>query len=362
MVLPEDVTPQGAGSPLPDMPEFVNVDCPTCGKAAKRETDTFDTFMESSWYFARFACPDADAMLDDRERYWLPVDQYIGGIEHAILHLLYARFFQKVMRDEGLSDAGEPFKRLLTQGMVLKDGAKMSKSKGNTVDPQALIESYGADTVRLFTMFAAPPEQSLEWSEAGVEGANRFIKRLWRLVAEHVEAGIVAPATSAKGEAGELRRKLHETIAKVGDDVGRRYTFNTAIAAIMELCNALGRADGSDEPQQAVRQEALEAVVKMLAPITPHVCDALWRELGHDDLLLDVAWPRADEAALARDTLTLVVQVNGKVRAKIDVPAEADRDAVAEIAQSESNVLRFIDGAPIKKTIVVPGKLVNLVV
>jgi leucyl-tRNA synthetase len=362
VVLPEDVTPEGAGSPLPDMPEFVNTACPQCGKAAKRETDTFDTFMESSWYFARFACPDADTMLDDRANYWLPVDQYIGGIEHAILHLLYARFFQKVMRDEGLTQAGEPFKRLLTQGMVLKDGAKMSKSKGNTVDPQALIETYGADTVRLFSMFAAPPDQSLEWSDAGVEGANRFIKRLWRLVADHVEAGIVAPATSADGDAGELRRKLHETIAKVGDDIGRRTTFNTAIAAVMELCNALGKLDGAQAETQAVRQEALEAVVKMLAPITPHVCDALWRELGHDNLLLDVAWPQADDSALTRDTLTLVVQVNGKVRAKIDVPAAADRDAVAEIAQAEANVVRFIDGAPIKKTIVVPGKLVNLVV
>jgi len=367
VVLPEDVTPEGAGSPLPDIPEFVNADCPDCGKAAKRETDTFDTFMESSWYFARFTCPDADAMLDDRAGYWLPVDQYIGGVEHAILHLLYARFFQKVMRDEGLTDAGEPFQRLLTQGMVLSDGAKMSKSKGNTVDPQALIDQYGADTVRLFTMFAAPPEQSLEWSDAGVEGANRFLKRLWRLVTEHVETGIVAPATSAKGAAGDLRRKLHETIAKVGDDVGRRTTFNTAIAAIMELCNALGRADGSAPDQQAVRQEALEAVVKMLAPITPHVCDALWRELGHDrghhdELLLDVAWPSADESALTRDTLTLVVQVNGKVRAKIDVPADADRDTVAEIARAESNVVRFVDDRPIKKTIVVPGKLVNLVV
>ncbi|ROO27280.1 leucyl-tRNA synthetase [Salinisphaera orenii MK-B5] len=362
VVLPEDVTPEGAGSPLPDMPEFVNCDCPACGKPARRETDTFDTFMESSWYFARFACPDADVMLDDRAGYWLPVDQYIGGVEHAILHLLYARFFQKVMRDEGLSHADEPFSRLLTQGMVLSDGAKMSKSKGNTVDPQALIETYGADTVRLFTMFAAPPDQSLEWSDAGVEGAHRFLKRLWRLVADHVDRGVVAPAGTAEGEAGALRRKLHETIAKVGDDVGRRYTFNTAIAAIMELCNALGRVDDADPAQHAVRQEALEAIVRMLAPITPHVCDVLWRELGHDDLLLDVAWPEADEGALTRDSLTLVVQVNGKVRARIEVPADADRDTVAAAARADDNVARFVDGQPIKKTIVVPGKLVNLVV
>ena len=361
--LPEDVTPQGAGSPLPDMPEFVNVDCPACGKAAKRETDTFDTFMESSWYFARFTCPDADSMIDERAHYWMAVDQYIGGIEHAILHLLYARFFQKLMRDVGLAVHDEPFKALLTQGMVLKDGAKMSKSKGNTVDPQALIETYGADTVRLFSMFAAPPDQSLEWSDAGVEGANRFLNRLWRLVATHVAAGTVAPATSVEGEGAELRRKLHETIAKVGDDVGRRYTFNTAIAAIMELVNALGRLDDTPSADlQGVRQEALTASVRMLAPIAPHICDALWRELGHEGLIMNADWPMADEAALVRDTLTLVVQVNGKVRARIEVPADADRDTVAAAAVADENVTRHIDGQPIKKTIVVPGKLVNLVV
>ncbi|HET7313206.1 leucine--tRNA ligase [Salinisphaera sp.] len=363
VVLPEDVTPEGAGSPLPNMPEFVNCDCPTCGKAAKRETDTFDTFMESSWYFARFTCPDADSMIDDRAHYWMPVDQYVGGVEHAILHLLYARFFQKLMRDVGLAKADEPFAALLTQGMVLKDGAKMSKSKGNTVDPQALIERYGADTVRLFSMFAAPPDQSLEWSDAGVEGAHRFLHRLWRLVVTHVEAGVVAPATRAQGEAGELRRKLHETIAKVGDDVGRRHTFNTAVAAIMELANALGRvANPPAAAMQAVRQEALEAIVRMLAPITPHAGDVLWRALGRDGLLMDAAWPRPDEAALVRDTLTLVVQVNGKVRARIDVPADADRDTVAETALAEPNVVRHIEGKDLRKTIVVPGKLVNLVV
>ena len=361
--LPEDVTPEGAGSPLPDMPEFVNVDCPACGQPARRETDTFDTFMESSWYFARFTCPDAGAMLDERADYWMAVDQYIGGIEHAILHLLYARFFQKLMRDVGLATHDEPFKALLTQGMVLKDGAKMSKSKGNTVDPQTLIETYGADTVRLFSMFAAPPDQSLEWSDAGVEGANRFLNRLWKLVAVHVEAGITAPASHAEGEAAELRRKVHETIAKVGDDVGRRYTFNTAIAAIMELVNALGRVEAAPgNALQAVRQEALEAVVAMLAPIAPHICDALWRALGHEGLVMDAAWPTADEGALVRDTLTLVVQVNGKVRARIEVPADADRDTVAETALADENVIRHIDGQRIKKTIVVPGKLVNLVV
>ncbi len=363
VVLPEDVTPEGAGSPLPRMASFVDCRCPTCNKPAKRETDTFDTFMESSWYFARFACPDADAMLDERAAYWLPVDQYIGGVEHAILHLLYARFFQKLLRDLGLSTVDEPFSRLLTQGMVLKDGAKMSKSKGNTVDPEALIAQYGADTVRLFMMFAAPPEQSLEWSDAGVEGAHRFIKRLWRLVADHVEAGVTAPAEMAEDAAGaELRRKLHETIAKVGDDVGRRYTFNTAIAANMELCNALARFGAEGVQAQALRQEALEAVVKMLAPIIPHVCDELWRLLGHDDMLLDVAWPQADDSALQRDTLQIVVQANGKMRGRIEIGADSDKEAIETAARAEPNVLRFLDDRPVKKSIVVPGKLVNLVV
>src|SRR5699024_5627559 len=309
------------------------------------------------WYFARFACPDADGMLDERANYWMPVDQYVGGIEHAILHLLYARFFEKVMRDEGMVQADEPFAALLTQGMVLKDGAKMSKSKGNTVDPQQLIDTYGADTVRLFSMFAAPPDQSLEWSDAGVVGAHRFRHSLWRLVAAHVSAGVVEASKQARGEAGRVRRKLHETIAKVSDDVGRRYKFNTAIAAIMELTNALGKLD--DKPGaalQAVRQEALEAVVRMLAPVTPHVCDRLWQALGGAGLLLDASWPTVDETALVRDTLSLVVQVNGKLRGHIDVSADADRDTIAETAQSEPNVVRHIDGQPIRKVIVVPGK------
>ena len=364
VVLPENVTPEGTGSPLPEMESFVNCDCPRCGRPARRETDTFDTFMESSWYFMRFACPDADSFLDERAAYWLPVDQYIGGIEHAILHLLYARFFQKLLRDLGmLKNVDEPFTRLLTQGMVLKDGAKMSKSKGNTVDPQTLINQYGADTVRLFAMFAAPPEQSLEWSDAGVEGAFRFIKRLWRLVAEHVESGVVAAATSANTGAGKaLRRKLHETIAKVDDDIGRRYTFNTAIAANMELCNAIGKFSGTDAEAAALRQEALEAVVRMLAPVIPHVCDELWHALGHADLLLDAPWPQVDAAALERDTLQVVVQVNGKMRARVEVAADSDRDTMAEAALAEANVQRFVADLPIKKTIVVPGKLVNIVV
>jgi len=364
VVLPEDVTPEGAGSPLPDMADFVQCDCPQCGRPARRETDTFDTFMESSWYFIRFACPDAEPMLDERAAYWMPVDQYIGGVEHAILHLLYARFYQKLLRDLGyLQGVDEPFTRLLTQGMVLKDGAKMSKSKGNTVDPQTLINKYGADTVRLFAMFAAPPEQALEWSDAGVEGAHRFIKRLWRLVAEHVEAGSATPATSADTPTGrDLRRKLHETIGKVSDDVGRRYTFNTAIAANMELCNAIGQFEAQDAEAQAVRQEVLEAVVRMLAPVIPHVCDELWRALGHKDLLLDAAWPEVDESALQRDTLQIVVQVNGKMRGRIEVAADSDREAIESMALAEPNVQRFVDDRPVRKSIVVPGKLVNLVV
>ena len=363
--LPEDVTPEGAGSPLPKMQEFVNVACPKCGQPARRETDTFDTFIESSWYFARFTGPDNNqSMLDERADYWLPVDQYIGGVEHAILHLLYARFFQKLLRDTGQTKADEPFARLLTQGMVLKDGSKMSKSKGNTIDPQAMIDEYGADTVRLFIMFAAPPEQSLEWSDAGVEGAFRFLKRLWRLVYEHVDAGpapLADPDALTEGQR-ELRRKLHETIAKVGDDIGRRYTFNTAIAAVMELCNSLSRFDDASPGGRAVMQESLEAVLQMLAPIVPHICDSLWQALGQGDALLDAPWPEHDPGALVRDTVEIVVQVNGKVRAKLQISAAADREAVEAAALAEANVQKHLEGKAIRKCIVVPGKLVNLVV
>ena len=272
VLLPEDVVVDGSGSPIKSMPEFYQCDCPECGKPARRETDTFDTFFESSWYYARFTSADNDeAMLDQRADYWLPVDQYIGGIEHAVLHLLYARFFHKLLRDEGLVSGDEPFKNLLTQGMVLKDGAKMSKSKGNTVDPQALIDEYGADTARLFMMFAAPPEMSLEWSDNAVEGANRFLKRLWRSVHEHAEAGVVKnkKLTDLSEAATDLRRLAHQTLTKVSDDLGRRHTFNTAIAAIMELMNALARFTEQNEQARAVRQEVLELVVLMLAPITP---------------------------------------------------------------------------------------------
>ena len=365
VVLPEDVTVTGTGSPLKDMPEFVNVDCPKCGKAARRETDTFDTFVESSWYFARYACPDSDtAMLDERAAYWTPVDQYTGGIEHAILHLLYSRFFQRVMRDEGLTDVSEPFTNLLTQGMVLKDGAKMSKNKGNTVDPQELINKYGADTVRLFMMFAAPPEQSLEWSDDGVQGSYRFLKRFWHAVVEHTAGGPVAKLDTAtlNDSQKELRRKTHQTIAKIGDDIGRRSSFNTAVAAAMELLNAINKFEDASDAGRAVEHEALEAVVLMLSPMTPHICHALWKELGHETALIDRRWPEFDEAALELDMIELVVQVNGKLRGRVAVPADASKDDIEKLAIADDNVQRFVDGQTIRKIIVVPGRLVNIVV
>jgi len=365
VVLPEQVEFTGVGSPLRDMPEFYETVCPRCGKDARRETDTFDTFVESSWYFARYACPDNDQqMLDERARYWMPVDQYTGGIEHAILHLLYARFFHKLMRDEGLVDGDEPFTNLLTQGMVLKDGAKMSKAKGNTVDPQEMIDQYGADTVRLFMMFTAPPEQALEWSDEGVQGSFRFLKRFWSAVERHVDGGAVAALDpEALDDAGrELRRKTHETIAKISDDIGRRYTFNTAVAAGMELLNAVNRYEAGDPIGRAVEREALESVVLMLSPIVPHICHALWQRLGHTDALVDQAWPTVDESALERDRIEIVVQVNGKLRGRISVAADADQDTVSACALDDPNVRRFIAEKAIRKTIVVPGRLVNIVV
>ena len=363
VVLPTDVAFEGVGSPIKKMPEFYETNCPKCGNAATRETDTFDTFMESSWYYARYTAANNDkSMLDNEADYWLEVDQYVGGIEHAILHLLYARFVHKLMRDEGLVKTDEPFKRLLTQGMVLKDGAKMSKSKGNTVDPQALIDRYGADTVRLFSMFAAPPEQSLEWSDSGVEGANRFLKRLWRLVNAHMSQGptdalIVANLNKAQKD---LRRKTHETIAKVDDDYGRRQTFNTAIAAVMELCNEVIKLEGDSPSNRAVVDEALRAALQMLCPIVPHVTEHLWSALTGGNIL-DAGWPTVDDQALTRDEIEIVVQVNGKVRAKLTVSASADKAAVEAAALAHENVLRFLEGLSVRKVIVVPGKLVNIV-
>ena len=365
VTLPADVTVDATGSPLKKMADFIETTCPTCGGPAERETDTFDTFFESSWYYARYACADkTDGMLDERANYWLPVDQYVGGIEHAVLHLLYARFFNKLMRDEGLLTTDEPFTCLLTQGMVLKDGSKMSKSKGNTVDPQGLIDQYGADTVRLFTMFAAPPEQSLEWSDSGVEGASRFLKRLWKLVYRHVGAGastelrIVDLNETQKA----IRHSVHSTLAKVSDDVGRRYTFNTAIAANMELMNTLSRCDDDSEQGRAVMQEALDAVVLMLSPIVPHITHTLWAALGHQQAVVDSAWPSVDESALVQASIALVVQVNGKVRGKINVAPGASREVIEAAVMDEDNVQKFIADKAVRKIIVVPGKLVNVVV
>ena len=363
--LPEDVIVDGSGSPIKSMPDFYQCACPECGADAERETDTFDTFFESSWYYARFTCPDnEEAMLDERADHWLPVDQYIGGIEHAVLHLLYARFFHKLMRDEGLVSGDEPFKNLLTQGMVLKDGVKMSKSKGNTVDPQALIDQYGADTARLFMMFAAPPEQSLEWSDKAVEGSNRFLKRLWRSVNDHVARGDVQSLDVANlsEELQVLRRQTHLALTKVSDDIGRRHTFNTAIAAIMELMNAVAKVTDESQQARSVIQEALEIVVLMLAPITPHICHALWQQLGHDEAIVDVAWPETDESAMLQDKIELMVQVNGKLRSKISVAADANKETIEALALADENVQRFIDGHDIRKVIVVPGRLINIVV
>jgi leucyl-tRNA synthetase len=365
VILPTDVRVDASGSPLKKMREFIETTCPQCNAPAERETDTFDTFFESSWYFARYACADRDdAMLDERVDYWLPVDQYIGGIEHAVLHLLYARFFNKLMRDEGLLKPDEPFTRLLTQGMVLKDGAKMSKSRGNTVDPQGLIDRYGADTVRLFTMFAAPPDQSLEWSDSGVEGASRFLKRLWKQVVRHTGGGPASAPDLAVLAAGQqrLRNSVHATLAKVGDDIGRRFTFNTAIAANMELLNELARFDDDSVQGRAVMQEALELVVLMLAPIVPHISHTLWHALGHTGAVVDCAWPDVDPSALVQDSITLVIQVNGKVRGRVEVAADAVREAIEAAVMADENVQRHMDGKVPRKLIVVPGKLVNIVV
>ena len=361
-LLPEDVVMEGVASPIKTDPDWRKFNYN--GEDCERETDTFDTFMQSSWYYARFTCPDYDQGMLDSEaaNYWLPVDQYVGGIEHAILHLLYARFFHKLMRDEGLVDSDEPFERLLTQGMVLKDGAKMSKSKGNTVDPQELIDRYGADTVRLFSMFAAPPEQSLEWSDAGVEGSHRFLRRLWRLVQDRVmHEGTVNVKTANLSKAQkDLRRKTHETIAKVSDDYGRRQTFNTAVAAVMELCNDVSRHAGDTTEDAAVVDEALTAAVLLLNPIVPHISETLFDQLTGGDIL-GAPWPELDESALARDEIDIVVQVNGKVRAKISVAADASKEAIEQVALAHDNVQRFTDGVTVRKVIVVPGKLVNVV-
>ena len=363
--LPRDVSLDGSNAPLAAHESFKDVECPKCGASAERDTDTFDTFMESSWYFARFASPSDTSMLDQTVNNWLPVDQYIGGIEHAILHLLYARFYTKLLRDEGLVTVDEPFKNLLTQGMVLKDGSKMSKSKGNTVDPQSLIERYGADTVRLFIMFAAPPEQSLEWSDSGVEGGFRFLKRLWRQVYLHSKAGPIADCSVDNSALSttqkNMRRQLHEVIKKVTDDMGRRFTFNTAIAANMELINAIAKFDDPSETGLAIKQETLQSVVLMLMPIVPHVCQELALQLGLK-LEQHAQWPQFDESALVKDTLPIMIQVNGKLRGRLDVDPSISREAIESLAKAEPKVKSFIADKVIKKIIVVPNKLVNIVV
>ena len=409
VVLPEDVAFSGVQSPIKSDPEWRQTTCPQCGGPAERETDTFDTFMESSWYYARYTSPGANAQIDARANYWLPVDQYIGGIEHAIMHLLYFRFYHKLMRDAGMVSSDEPAQNLLCQGMVIaetfyRDNAdgtrdwinpaavdvqrdergrvtgavlhadgqavqiggteKMSKSKNNGIDPQTMVDKYGADTVRLFSMFAAPPEQSLEWSEAGVEGMARFLKRFWREVTTHAaspEHPLVDPSaldTSQKA----MRRQVHETIQKVSNDFGHRHAFNTAIAALMELLNALNKFTDQSEQGRAVRHEALEAMVLLLNPVVPHISHALWQALGHAPCVLeDQPWPRVDATALVRDTLKLAVQINGKLRATIELAANAAKDDAQALALAQPQVTRFLEGLTVRKVIVVPGKIVNIV-
>lgn len=410
VVLPEDVVPDGAGSPLARMPEFYECACPKCGAPAKRETDTMDTFVESSWYYARYASPHYEGGMVDLEaaNHWLPVDQYIGGIEHAILHLLYARFFHKLMRDEGLVSSNEPFKNLLTQGMVIaetyyrleangsktwfnpadvelvrdskakitgatliSDGLpveiggteKMAKSKNNGVDPQSMIDQYGADTCRLFMMFASPPDMSLEWSDSGVEGSHRFLRRVWRLAQAHVSQGPTAKLAVAtlNDEQKVIRRAIHLAIKNASQDVGQHHKFNTAIAQVMTLMNVLEKAANTTAQDRALLQEGLETVVLLLAPMTPHISHELWGHLGHSGAIIDAGWPILDQTALVQDSLQLVIQVNGKLRGHIEMPASATREEVEAAARINENVLRFTDGLTIRKVIVVPGKLVNIV-
>ena len=364
--LPSNVKFEGVSSPLKRMPEFLNVD--QKGVKLTRETDTFDTFFESSWYYARFASFDSNkSMLDDRANYWLPVDQYIGGIEHAVLHLLYSRFFYRCMRDLGLVDGDEPFTNLLCQGMVLKDGSKMSKSKGNTVDPEDLIKKYGADTVRLFVLFAAPPEQSLEWSDQGVQGAHRFINRIWRLINQHIESGIPQKNNVTETEDGlrELRSKVHKTLAKVKDDYLRRHSFNTAIAAIMELSNSIPREfleSSAANQERVVANEAVESILLMLNPITPHLCQHLWWKLYPEECIADKAWPIIEKSLLTDDTFKIAIQVNGKLRSEIEVEKDSPEEMIQSLAVEDEKVNKYIAGQEIKKIIYITGKVINIVV
>ena len=366
VVLPEKVKFDGVKSPIKSMKDFYEVN-DRGEKGLKRETDTFDTFMESSWYYARFCSSDSkDKMLDDRAKYWLPVDLYIGGIEHAILHLLYARFYHRLLRDEGLVEGDEPFKSLLTQGMVLNDGAKMSKSLGNTVDPEEMINNYGADTVRLFMMFTAPPEQSLEWSDKAINGSFRFLKRLWSTVQSRKDqiTGIddLDKEDNLTNKQKGLRRKTHQTIAKVSDDIGRRYTFNTAIAAVMELVNELNAFEINDDVDKQVVKEAIKAIILLLSPIVPHICNRLWLDLGYDSLVIDESWPTHDPELMVQETVEIVIQVNGKLRSKMTVDQSIDDKALEELVMMDEKIKKHTDGHTVKKIIIVPKKLVNIVI
>ena len=364
--LPAKVNFEGVSSPLKNMPDFLNVN--QDGKKLIRETDTFDTFFESSWYYARFASFDSDnSMLDDRANYWLPVDQYVGGIEHAVLHLLYSRFFYRCMRDMGLVEGEEPFTNLLCQGMVLKDGAKMSKSKGNTVDPQGLIERYGADTVRLFVMFAAPPEQSLEWSDQGVQGAHRFINRVWRLVNSHIEAGIPKEITvnNTRKDIKLLRSKIHKTLAKVKDDYARRHSFNTAIASIMELSNEIPQEflnSSADPEARNVANEAVQSILLMLNPITPHLSQYLWWKLNPSESIIEKPWPEIDESLLIDDNLRIAVQVNGKLRSEIEIAKDTEEEIIKSIAINDEKIKKHIEDKQVKKIIYIQGRVLNIVI
>jgi leucyl-tRNA synthetase len=367
VVLPHDVAFTGeGGSPLARLESFITVDCPQCGKPARRETDTMDTFVESSWYFLRYCSPDFEGGMVDKARtdYWMSVDQYIGGIEHAVLHLLYARFFTKVMRDLGHISVDEPFTNLLTQGMVIKDGAKMSKSKGNVVDPDALIKKYGADTARLFSLFAAPPEKDLDWNEQGVDGCYRFLNRVWKLVHEYlsaVQGAVALDVRALTDEERTLRRAVHKTLKKVTEDIDERFHFNTAIAAVMELLNVLQGARLASPQSGAVMKEALDLLVQMLAPFVPHITEELWQQLGHTTSLADTAWPAYDPAATVDEELLIVVQVNGKLRSRLSVAVGIDEETVKAQALADDKVKVFTDGQQIRKVIYVPGKLVNIV-
>lgn len=364
VVLPESIVMNGVGSPIKQDESFYKTICPSCGKDAERETDTMDTFVESSWYFARYPSYDnQNAMVDERSNYWMPVDQYIGGIEHAILHLLYARFFNKLLRDLGLIKHKEPFENLLTQGMVLKNGTKMSKSKGNTVDPQSLIDQFGADTARLFIIFAAPPEQSLEWSDSGVEGANRFLKRLWKTVFDHKAKGKIQPYKEGEltTETRNLRFELHQTIQKITDDIQRRHSFNTAISSVMELMNTFAKVEANDSLTLSVKQEVIQNVILLLNPFVPHVCHALWLELFNIPID-EEAWPRPDLNALIKNEYTMIIQVNGKLRGNMLVSADLDQKVLENMALENESIKRFIENkSDIKKIIFVPKKLINIV-